>query len=183
MSLFDSFIQNIEKNLKSKGCSEIEIAEKISKIKKRNENEDCLKEIDFSCDDDDWDDVEFVANTDNELSVIEQMKPDDANDLKDVTNEDMTIEERLKVLSEYYKDKNVFDDDEMVAENNLKGAYGRTLLHDAVLEEDVEEIEKLIEEGASTLARDNSGATPYQLAVLEGKEKSLKKLKKLGITT
>jgi hypothetical protein len=71
MSLYDSFIQNIEKNLKSKKYSKKEITEKISKIKKKYENEDCLKEIDFSCDDDDWDDVNFVANTDNELTVVE----------------------------------------------------------------------------------------------------------------
>lgn len=183
MSLFDSFIQNIEKNLKSKGCSEIEIAEKISKIKKRNENEDCLKEIDFSCDDDDWDDVDFIANTDNELSVMEQMKPDEVNNLKDVTTEDMSIEERIKALSKYYSGKNVFDDDEMVAENDLKGAYGRTLLHDAVLEEDLGEIEKLIEEGASIKSKDNNGMTPYMLAVVEGKEEAIKKLKELGIAT
>ena len=183
MSLFDSFMQNVEKNLRTKKYSETQIKEKIAKISKKYENEDCLKEIDFSGDDDDWDDFDFVANTDNELSVVRQMKPEDAQDLKDVTNEEMTTEERIKALSKYYEGKHIFDNDEMVAENNMKGAYGRTLLHDAVLEEDLEEIEKLIEEGASVTSKDNTGMTPYMLAIVEGKEEAVKKLKKLGITT
>jgi len=182
MSLFDSFMQNIEKDLRNKKYSEIQIKEKIAKISKKYKNEDCLKEIDFSGDDDDWDDFDFVANTDNELSVIRQMKPE-VNDLKDVISDEMTIEERIKALSRYYKSKCVFNDDEMVAENNMKGAYGRTLLHDAVLNGDLEEIEKLIEEGSSTKSKDNNGMTPYMLAVVEEKEEVVKKLKKMGITT
>jgi ankyrin repeat protein len=111
------------------------------------------------------------------------MKPDEANDLKDVTTEDMTIEQRIKALSKYYEKDNPFTEEEIISDNDLKGAYGRTLLHDAVLREDLEEIEKLIKEGASTIVKDNTNCTPYQLAVIEGKTKAVKKLKKLGITT
>lgn len=183
MSLFDSFLQNIKTNLKNKGCSDGEINEKISKISKKYENEDCLKEIDFSGDnDDDWDDYDFVANTDNEISVVKQMKMN-VDDLRETINDDMSSEDRIKILRKYYEDKNVFDDDETISESNLKGAYGRTLLHEAVLEENIDEIEKLIMDGVDVSVKDNNGCTPYQLAVLEEKEESLKKLKEFGIST
>ena len=89
--------------------------------------------------------------------------------------------ERIIALEVFYEDRNPFPKTERVSEENTQGMYGRTRLHNAVLEEDLDAISELINGGIDYTLKDNNGYTPYLLGVLEGKTKAIKRLKKHGV--
>ena len=48
---------------------------------------------------------------------------------------------------------------------NKKDGLGRTLLHWAVINNNLKEVKRLVTEGTSVLVKDRSGATPYGLSI------------------
>jgi hypothetical protein len=108
---------------------------------------------------------------------------DDEEFVAPLPTEEEIKEEKILALREYYRDKNVFPakdiiDDESI---NARGIFGRTQLHLAILEENEESIRDLVNLGADSKIVDNNGHTPYIMAKIEGKEKSLKVLEELGV--
>jgi len=57
-----------------------------------------------------------------------------------------------------------------VKEQVDKKEYGWGPLHRAIMENDLDEVKKLISEGADTKMTDNGGNTPFELAVLEDRD-------------
>jgi hypothetical protein len=108
--------------------------------------------------------------------IVISIEDDDEAIKELVITESELKEEKILALREYYKDKNVFPPEDIIDETsiNLKGNFGRTPLHDAVLEDDVEKIIDLLNNGADITVADNNGHTPLILAKLEGKEKAIK---------
>jgi len=60
---------------------------------------------------------------------------------------------------------NMFDDDDEV---NTEAAPGLPLLHKAVMDQDLEEVKRLIEKGADTTRKDNGGRTAFERAEAMG---------------
>jgi len=74
-------------------------------------------------------------------------------------------EDRIKGLRKYYSDKNVFPISQQLGYCEEKGLFGRTFLHQAVVDNNLDAIKELIED-SDLEARDNSGYTPLMLAYL-----------------
>ena len=174
ISLFDQFMTQVEKNCKDK--------EIVETIRKRMRSDDCfdeVKDIDYG-----WEDNPgaFAENYDDKVSMFRRLKEEQHwGHLRDATSMDMELEERIIALEVFYEDRNPFPKTERVSEENTQGMYGRTRLHNAVLEEDLDAISELIKGGIDYTLKDNNGYTPYLLGVLEGKIKAIKRLKKHGI--
>lgn len=198
MSLFEKFMNCVENNSynahckeckKSKDqCGQCDVKQRIEKIRKDWVKEPCLvEEDDVEEDELEFIDVEYTSSrSDSDLSIVKKYNLDMGwKDVYDVMNDSirygMTREQSLAALELFYKDRNPFPLKERIKDDDLKGRYGRTLLHEAVLAEDEEAIKKLIEDGADPTIRDNSNHTPYILGVLEGKMKAIKLLKSLGV--
>jgi hypothetical protein len=62
----------------------------------------------------------------------------------------------------------VFSKEEQIQEENARGNFGRTELHEAVNNNDIEEVKRLLENGADVTLKDNSGFTPLIIARLNG---------------
>jgi len=62
-----------------------------------------------------------------------------------------------------------------------KGEYGWGPLHRAIMENDLDEVKKLISEGADTKMTDNGGNTPFELAVLEDRDEIVEYLLEIEI--
>lgn len=193
MLLFESFMNCIENNAKNlycksckkdtNKCEKCEVKSRIEKIRKKYSEEPCLKEDDYSKDDEE---ECYLFEKIDDLSIIKKYELDKHwKDLKDVLDDcvkySMTREQSISALELFYKEKNPFTIDERIKEEDLQGRYGRTLLHEAVLLEDEDTIKKLINDGVDVTIKDNSGYTPYMIGVLEGKVKSITLLKSLGI--
>lgn len=122
------------------------------------------------------------------MSFINQMT-DDAVDLDSdeevsfmtVIKHGMKRDEQIKVLYEFYKDKNFFSEEEKINidDINLKGKFGRTKLHNAVLEDKIDEVKRLVEEKADFNIKDNNGHTALTLARLNGRKEITEYLKTL----
>jgi len=104
---------------------------------------------------------------------------------EEIEEVELTQDERINILQKRYQDHGeetgewVFPPDEQESEE--RGKYGRTPLHIAVMEDDIEEIRELIENGADVNMRDNSGMTPFVYALLEGKTEIIKLFEELGV--
>jgi len=61
-----------------------------------------------------------------------------------------------------------------------RGLFGRTLLHQAVVDDDFKTVTKLVKKGADREAIDNGGCTPLQLAALSDNQKMIDHLLKLN---
>lgn len=57
--------------------------------------------------------------------------------------------------------------------------FGRSVLHEAVLLDDLEQVIYLVENGANVSAKDNNGFTPLQLSICRGKKEITKYLRKV----
>lgn len=112
------------------------------------------------------------------ISFVTQMKDED-DGFQSVINHTMSKEQQILVLQEFYKDKQLFTQEELEYQNplNEKGKFGRTKLHQAVLTGTLEDIKNLIAQGAEVKAKDNSGYTPLVLARLNGKKEIAEYLK------
>lgn len=88
---------------------------------------------------------------------------------------DKSIDERINEWQDYYskKPEDCPDDQWPIFKRHEwvdKQEFGRTPLHRAVVEGDLEEIKSLIKKGSNMKAKDNGGNTPFELAVLEGQD-------------
>ncbi len=131
----------------------------------------------------DPDSVEFHKKEDHfsysPISFVTQMKDEDDNGFQSVINHTMSKEQQIIVLQQFYKDKQLFTQEELEYQNplNEKGKFGRTKLHEAVLTGTLDEVKNLISQGAQVRAKDNSGYTPLILARLNGKKEIAEYLK------
>jgi len=186
VSLFEKFMQNVEesccKKCKKKKCESCENFQRIEKIRNEMKNEECFGEFPDTEDELDEPEYPFLKMYDDGLAVIRNMKKKDHwKEISDATYKGMPVDQRVQALQIYYEDRNPFSEGEQITEEDVRGLYGRTQLHIAVLDEDLEEMKELVEGGANTNLKDNNGYSPYLLGVLEGKVKAIKLFKKLGI--
>jgi len=102
-----------------------------------------------------------------------------------IEDAELTKDERINILQKQYQDHGietgewVFSPDKQESED--RGKYGRTPLHIAVMEDDLEEIRELILNGADVNMIDNSRLTPFVYALLEGKTEIIKLFEELGV--
>jgi ankyrin repeat protein len=182
--LIDMFLSNVLENMKKQNFSPEKIDDTLTKIKTKYTDSLIFTPLHILSSSDYEEDVEEETEAqieDKNASITNQMKDDDNS--SSVLSLDMTKDEQIIALQEFYEDKNVFSKDELEAKTEVdeKGKFGRTKLHEAVMNEKIEEIRELLESGADSSIKDNSGFTPYFLAMLESKEEALKCFEELGI--
>jgi len=179
---FHSFLDIIKTNMAAKGSTNEQIVSCLSSVGEKYKNSPIFEDLDLDEFDDDM--IDYIEekfgkeeNIDKGLQVMAQMNSViDQDDLGEQAN-------RIMILQEYYKDSNFFPPEEMESEREVddKGAFGRTLLHEAVLRQDKDRIIELLEEGASTDIKDNNGLTPYETAILEDYTEIIELFKSKGI--
>lgn len=150
MSLLNDLLVKVENNLKDKELDEDKINLYLEKIRSKY------------IDDIIWNPIE---------KIDEKIK------------KEITREERLEQWEKHYN-KISKDSGQIVFENNKKEInkryeYGRTLLHKAILSRNKKEIKDLISKGIDYNIRDNSGLTPFQIAVIEEDKEIINFLKNL----
>jgi len=97
----------------------------------------------------------------------------------------LSSEERIEKWRQHYIDHGektgewVFDPIKETLDDKYE--YGRTLLHKAILKKNEVEIQQLVQKGVKTSIRDNSGLTPFQVAIIEEDKKIISLLENLGI--
>ena len=177
---FQRLIPLITRNLQAKECP------KTRKVGCIGECEGCPKRAtldhiygDFS------EDVLFNADYGQIEEMIEAEKlSDDANDWISPDAKEVTREERIEVWKKYYESVDFGDNwsDYMNCDPiNETNAQGKSLLHLAVEEDNIEKIKRLIAEGIDPSIKDNSGYTAADIALLEGKRDIIVLLSALGI--
>ncbi len=88
-------------------------------------------------------------------------------------------EERILNLQRHYKE--IFPEDyEEAAKEVPRSKYGRTPLHDAVMDEDENAVREWIAAGNKTSISDNNGHTPLQMADFHGLKEMSELLRSLG---
>jgi len=150
MSLLNDLLVKVENNLKDKELDEDKINLYLDKIRSKY------------IDDIIWNPIE---------KIDEKIK------------KEITREERLEQWEKHYN-KISKDSGQIVFENNKKEInkryeYGRTLLHKAILSRNKKEIKRLVFKGIDYNIRDNSGLTPFQLAIIEEDKEIINFLKNL----
>ena len=173
--IFCKFLDNIKKNMEAKGKSNEQISKTIFQVNENYKNSPIFEEIEYSDEDiDEYLDPEEKDDRDND--IMSQMI--DFNLDKDVRAQ------QILDWQDYYQDKNVFSEEDMESVEDIdnRGVFGRTKLHTAVLNQDLEEIEKLLDSGANANIVDNNGFTPYQTANMEGYDDILNIFVQKGIT-
>jgi len=149
MSLLNDLLVKVENNLKDKELDEDKINLYLEKIRFKYK-----------------DDIIW-----NPIEKTEEKK------------KEITREERLEQWEKHYN-KIREDSGQIVFKNNKKEInkryeYGRTLLHKAVLSRNQKEIKRLVSKGIDYNIRDNSGLTPFQIAIIEEDKEIIKFLKNL----
>lgn len=107
---------------------------------------------------------------------------------KSPEEEKKDIDKRIEFWQNYYAaekiaGREVFGPEDKIDETKMDTPleFGQTMLHRAVVQCNLEEIERLLKEGASPNKKDNGGMTPLMLAIMEEKVEVVKLFKKLGI--
>ena len=149
MSLLNDLLVKVENNLKDKELDEDKINLYLEKIRFKYK-----------------DDIIW-----NPIEKTEEKK------------KEITREERLEQWEKHYN-KIREDSGQIVFKNNKKEInkryeYGRTLLHKAILSRNKKEIKRLVSKGIDYNIRDNSGLTPFQIAVIEEDKEIINFLKNL----
>lgn len=85
------------------------------------------------------------------------------------------VEQNIEKWQNYYTEKPSDCPDEewpifRVKEQVDKKEYGWGPLHRAIMKNDLDEVNKLISDGADIKMKDNGGNTPFELAVLEDRD-------------
>jgi len=152
MSLLNDLLFIVRKNLESKQVEEEQISCMLEKIRQKYQN------------DIDWNDI----------------KP------PKFTTTEVPRDELLDKWQEYYmihgEQTGEWVFEPITNSLNDKFEYGRTLLHTAVLKKNIVEIKQLIQKGVKTDIKDNSGLTPFQVAIIEQDRKIISLFEELGIT-
>ena len=164
---FSLFLDNISENMREKGKTEGQIHQTLTKINDKYKNSPIFETITIKdLEDEDFDDY-LGTNDEKENRDVDIMAQ-----MTESTLENDDRAQRILTLQEYYKDKEVFKDDEMEGTEEIdnRGIFGRTQLHTAVLAQDLATIEELLDNGANPHMVDNNGFTPFQTANVEGYE-------------
>jgi len=155
----NSYINNC-KDCKKKNCNSCDVPVRISTISNKYK-----KEIIFQ-------DDSFFADSDFDL------------DFDEIIFEEQSINERIKKWQDYYNgvnpdgtERNPFANNTQEDINIPVDQYGNTRLHIAVINNDIEEIKNIIEQGADPNIKNNATFTPYALALLDEKQEIVDFLK------
>lgn len=190
MDMMQEFLSKISKNLnetetpsdkKNRIIKAVEEKYKNSPIFFDIEEDDEIDSLDVLIDNN----IEETLEEDKFQSIMGQMTPKEPEEFREEeSREEESREERIKYWQEYYKDKNVFPPEDMISTEEIdsRGNFGRTALHNAVIQNNPDKIKELIQQGADATIKDNSGNTPYRLALLEDCEEAIKALEELGVT-
>ena len=152
--MLNDFIGQIEKNIKGKGYTEAEEKYILDAIKAKYQDSDLFK------------------------ITIEAEK----------CASNLSRSQRIEKWRQHYEELEkqgtyVFDPSEQIVEGAIDNRleYGRTELHKAVCENDLNKIKQLITNRANSNLVDNNGCTPYELALLEQKTAIVDLFESLGI--
>ncbi|MFW6173767.1 MAG: ankyrin repeat domain-containing protein [Elusimicrobiota bacterium] len=188
MDMMQEFLSKISENLEKKNISRNKKEVIIEVVKEKYKDSPIFFDVESDIEDEEIDSTEIITNDNIETpsddkfqSIMGQMNLIEAGeDSKEIESR----EERIKYWQEYYKDKNVFPSEDMISTEEIdnRGDFGRTALHNAVLQNDTDNIKELVQQGADVTIKDNSGNTPYRLALLEDCEDAIKALEELGVT-
>ena len=183
-ALFERYMQYVENYIKSTRCQKCPIpkcktcpvTQDIEAVRIRCSTEPHLQDIPLKEGLDEWD-------------LVSPKKPERTNvrlldSFWDMTIKDhVTVEERITQWQNYYAgERDPFLEDGGAERTDHRYLYGYTDLHLAVMKDDWREIRGLLKKGANPQAVDNSGLTPYALALIEKKKKAKKCLEKLGVS-
>lgn len=176
------FLERVEKRLNVHGSDESVRKRVIKRLEKRLDELNTLEEDD----DDPWEEVDMdEENKGSEfaLSAFVDMQRTFKSE-EDNYKKELTKEERIRKLQQHYEGKSVFEKEDMISSEKIddRGNYGRTALHQAVLNDDTDRLKELLADGADASIKDNSGNTPYRVALLEGKMEIIKIFEENGVT-
>ena len=95
----------------------------------------------------------------------------------DCVGEDIGREERiLGWIDHYSHEEPVFDD-----KDEDRGEFGRTELHKACEEGDLEKVKRLLDKGANPNLEDNNGYDSVSLSIIEGHDDIIEEFERSGI--
>lgn len=124
-------------------------------------------------------DIDDFVNEFNNISVM------DDTEFEENVRPDTEKEDRILYLQKYYSEKpDDCPEEEWPFFNSSEintGKYGRTELHQACALGNINEIKRLILDGASVIIKDSAGLTPLELAILENDTDMSNKITKLFI--
>ena len=148
----------------------------ISEQEKENKKKNILKKYDYIFD------INQIIEDEDEFSLNVSFIEVDKKELDLLSDK----EKRVNDWRKHYESNSEEDDDEEVSwtiipEIDQPENFGFTKLMKACLSSNVEEIKKLISNGANPKIKANSGLTAFELAVLEEKYESVKCLTECGI--
>ena len=118
------------------------------------------------------------------FTTLEELESKQKNYAEPLFSIAVTVEEQIEALRDYYSKIDFGDHWEDYADDNPmneQGELGKTLLHNAVENNNREEVERLLNEGVDPFVKDNSGYTAYTIALFEGYTDIVDFLKKRGI--
>jgi len=167
---FELFIDGVIKNLRVKYIRDDMLAARILRtIYRKYENDSLFTDL---IETDEW--KKLDEEDQKELEIIQSRNESVIDNGTLISAPMITIEtpgereKRIENKAEYYQDAlPVFEPEEVQTDNsiNARGEFGRTKIHLAVLSRDKKKLMELAEQGADFTVRDNSGFTPYVLAV------------------
>ena len=165
-AVFDRFMERVQSNLIAKECK------KTGKTGCMGKCKDCYKQLIYNS--------TYARNLDSDLfsTEIEKEEPEvNGPFLVPEGSRPLTLGERVERYQEVYTRTGLIDTQEKnwvdipYRKGDGDGAFGRTPLHDAVLDHDMQKIQSLLAADISVLElRDNNGHTPFHTALLEGDE-------------
>ena len=173
LKTLDEFLDKICQGLKKRGLSKGAIDFHMARLTEVYEKSPIFGELEI----DDYNDYQEEEFCDG---VSLPIKPEEVNTnnpfiiMNQTHNEQ--VEKRIHQLSEYY-DKvqesrgEVWfppEEEEIVEAINVQGMFGRTLLIQAVIDGDLDEVNRIIKKGADIGIKDSSGNDALQSAILNG---------------
>ena len=167
MNIRNKFILSIAEKVSSKSA---EVRQKIiQKILADLDKTDILTPIDVFAYDED---IDWGRPEDDTEELFEKIK-------------EMDKEQRIQALQKKYDGS--FDEDKFVpspfqSEQKKTTRFGRTELHEAVLANDVESVERLLKQGLNVDAVDNNGNDAFNLACLEERVEIIEIFKRHGVS-
>jgi ankyrin repeat protein len=114
--------------------------------------------------------------------------PDDDDDIENDVIKPLTAYDRVKAWQTYYRElqdelgEDFFSDEEITPEINVRGLYGRTLLHKAVLANDIIQVDSLLKTGADPHVKDNNNHNPHNYGIFLGDREAIVELLRKAMT-
>ena len=194
-ALFNSYLKNVKANLMRKICPKVnkqtmcigvcpdcQKKKIFDTILARANGDDMFEPVTFQ--DDDEDEELSLENPVPPIAVVAKQLFGGEEEDRNVDPAERERRVQLKI-QEYTKKPPVFRISQRIHEEeiNTRGIYGRTRLHQAVLDGDQLTVQTLLDDGADHTLKDSSGNTPYRLAVIEQKAPILEMFHDRGIET